>query len=104
MSALTVLRDARNLITEHGWTKGEYGNKELGFCAVGAMMEAANTVPGSANDYRGAQIAFRDHIPEDERSWTNSIVTWNDSLDRQKDDVLAVFDKAIQAESEKVQW
>lgn len=42
--ALDQIRTARKLISEHGWIKGQMGSPETGFCAMGALQYALDSV------------------------------------------------------------
>lgn len=34
-----ILSNAKDLILKHGWIKGNFGNKDVGFCMLGALRE-----------------------------------------------------------------
>lgn len=104
MSVKKILQKARKLIAK-GWTQGAFARNDRGwsvgnnspdaqcFCAVGAIRTAAGW-DGNApmGEYREALSAVRaatgSRLP---------IPSWNDNAKRTKEDVLAAFDKAIEA-------
>jgi hypothetical protein len=103
VTAREVLQKAREILTPPGaWTQGqfarnadgvgcsEYRDEAVCFCAVGALHRAAwrvNSAPEWYYDALRALIAVVGH----------SIGSWNDAEGRTQAEVLAAFDKAIDA-------
>ena len=96
-----VLRQARRLIAEVGWTQCLSVSKDmngnvLGYCITGAIDHAAKQAGLGIKDDQGweaenaveAALGFLDGA---------TIMDWNDSVDRTEEQVLAVFDKAIRS-------
>jgi hypothetical protein len=107
-TAHQVLKAARALIADpKHWTQGELardadGNPEdeyqpeaVCFCSVGALMRAARVVGDDLNEARFGAFTQVGNITLDLRGLT--IVEFNDAEDTTHADVLAVFDKAIEA-------
>lgn len=100
MSARTVevLREARRLIAERGWTQGEYARDAAGracepvgatprcYCSIGALIAASQNDGGYAQAFGALLSAIG-----------NGVVAWNDEPRRSVEDVLRAFDRAIAA-------
>lgn len=99
MTPVEVLRKAKALIEERGWTQGEYVSRDGAHCARGACYVASGShvlpmypvghIDDSAND---AQYALASAIGKE---LLHSVSDWNDEPGRTKKEVLAAFDKAI---------
>lgn len=88
-----ILVKARALV-ERGWVQGRFSRMKRGkecFCAVGAICRAAGEA--QACHRLGALKAVEDEIPQE-----LLLSQWNDAPGRTQAEVLAAFDKAIQAE------
>lgn len=116
-----MLREARRLLAEEGWTQGWYARD-----ANGEILEVDGPhEPGQFEGYRGAtcycslgalQVAAGDYTVTDPQSPAaaaviclaqatdvripQSIPAWNDSLVRTKAQVLAAYDSAIKLAGE----
>lgn len=88
-----VLLDAARLINTHGWVQG-FNMSEDGYCAGGAIIEALG-LPQYADwdaQHRGAYL--RATLPLVEhlcKLGERSIVQWNDTPGRTKDEVVSVL-------------
>lgn len=108
-TTLQVLIDARALIEKpKAWIKGVNATNKLGkgctsssedavcWCMDGALMRSAQSAhlyePGSA--YWDAFYALN-------KLANGDFIAWNDKPERKHAEVLAVFDKAIEAERAK---
>jgi len=92
-----ALQDARDLLARSGWVQGAYAlspsgvpvhpadETAVGFCALGAIMR----VTGEAINLRG------DCIHSLERLTNMRISMWNDRASTTKEEVLALYDRAI---------
>jgi hypothetical protein len=102
-------KNARNLLVRaknklvKGWIKGtEVGyndkGKAVSYCATGAIHHAKISGTRSYNTQNAAasiaRVTLGAVIPS---RWYGSITAWNDSPRRSKDQVIAAFDKAIDA-------
>lgn len=88
---LAVLRAAREEIARPGgWCKGEYHNIWGGHCAVGAIEVAL----GMRSLKAAKEIATRLLVPALPYSST-TVAGFNDWSFRLKEDVLALYDRAI---------
>jgi len=88
----TSLRRAADLIEEHGWVQGEYGNKRKGYCVIGALGREA--LPMTYHDaVVRLDAALPDTFPE-KTSRFQRLVEWNDTPGRTRDEVLQLFRKA----------
>ena len=103
MTPHEALKAARALIAdERNWIKGEYDREVEGrtcYCADGALMFATDGVgvplEGEGNwfAYEGARRALAAHAPRT----AHGVINFNDAPDTTHADVLAMFDKAIEA-------
>lgn len=95
--AVEILKEARKLLIEKGWTQAAYARDINGyrvsprstdavcFCSIGAIQH----VHGSW----GVPERFLTRASE-HAYW--SVPVWNDKPGRTKEDVIALFDKAIE--------
>lgn len=82
-----VLRKAKALIKKHGWIKGKIGNKDTGFCALGAVLYA-----GNGFTYDSTCALLKSILMQ----WdTSSVTETNDNDITRKRGVLRWFDRAI---------
>lgn len=101
MTAPEVLKEARRLIAEKGWTQSAYHRDADGvtrssetaasFCIEGACMRAIGPKPWC--DWRSPlaeAIGLRDRL---------ELANWNDRPERTKEEILAAFDRAIEIAS-----
>lgn len=115
MTALAILKEARTLIDEKGWTqrasaRDPYGNNvgatnrhAVCFCSLGALHRAAVELHGPSADMAEIKHAI-DRLQRSLPQGFTAVSLWNDRSERTKAEVLAVFDKAIaSAEKETVQ-
>jgi hypothetical protein len=99
-----ILKLARKLLAEKGWTQGEYARDKrqdpvhsdykgaVCYCALGALAAAGHKL--KAPEHIGwPRAALREAIGVDNDA--GSIPDWNDAPERTKRQVLAKFDKAI---------
>jgi hypothetical protein len=105
MTTREVLIAARGLIAK-GWTQGSFARASDGvgtsfndhdacsWCSLGALMAATPV----AFDRGIAMSCLRDAIGRDANG-RGSIQLWNDAPERTQAEVLAAFDKAIEAQS-----
>lgn len=94
MNAVKELLKLGRTRVEKGWTKGRYKDDEGNVCALGAIGFAGRTLPVGAllaRDYLNTCAFEYDY---------DGIVSFNDSPDVQKEDVLSLFDCAIAKASE----
>src|SRR6185295_11040321 len=109
-TVLQILQEARALIAK-GWTQGTYYTPDKSkFCLVGALSEASGPLDTHtlATDvriqaYRKAAEAVAkglmvDSTPGEHDEFYIGLVPFNDQPGRTKDEVLALIDKAINAE------
>lgn len=97
MDTHEVLVAARNLLEREGWVQRR-GVTENGRCAVGATGCVAGLTPESCPV--GAFDAFREAnnalaVVLRERGESARVVDWNDTPGRTKEEVLALFARAI---------
>ena len=86
MTALAVLTEARRLIVEEGWTRGQM-EKNGRYCAVGAVLFAKRDDPKAPRVYPLIYEAIG-------RTSEAELVGWNDAQPSKKP-VVAAFDRAI---------
>ena len=107
-STVELLRKARDLIEQKGWTRGAYARTAGGtpvpvhdpdacrFCSVGALIRASLDTPESSQEeYDTARRLFVRQI-KSFASDDTVIPAWNDAPSRTVFDVLAAFDRAVQ--------
>lgn len=96
-----TLRRARDLLLEKGWTQGTFDNTH-GYCTLGACHYSfPQETPTSLRDatcstmrnvlFTTIQATYGAEHPAE----SMSVIIWNDTPGRTKDEVLAVFDQAI---------
>ncbi|QFP95113.1 hypothetical protein SEA_MINECRAFTSTEVE_49 [Gordonia phage MinecraftSteve] len=119
MNVKETLTAAKELLKTEGWTKGDLIAKDGCLCALGAVGLAAGREEEVRNeDYdifdedpaaKAAVEALINQIPSEVFStlWIDydnpdysAIHEFNDYRKTRKEDVLALFDKAIQAQGE----
>lgn len=101
---LSILEHARYIV-DCGWTQNAHVRDVAGFsgipllhpnaaryCAVGAVLRAAQAIPGVRRFAIESEAAFR-CIRQEARG---GVAIWNDAPGRNKDEVLAEFDRAIE--------
>jgi hypothetical protein len=96
-----ALRRARRLIERKGWAQGSHnGVRGPGPCAAQAIVLAARKEPVN---FEVVLAAFATHndLPYRRAGYspTQRTTTWNDTLGRTKDEVLAAFEVAEAAET-----
>ena len=90
MKTVDVLKQARQNIVEYGWIQGQYRTDE-GYCALGAIED----VPVGDQTRLGAIGALLNQVPVT----FGGVAIYNDAEGRTKEDILGLFDRAIEAES-----
>jgi len=86
-NSTTVLEQGKKRIEKYGWTQFSNGNRRHGFCVYGAI-----TAEGGLTHQ--AYLYLQDCIGK-------RPVDWNDEKGRTKEEVLELFDKAIELSKEK---
>lgn len=110
-STKALLKKARKLIAKGPWVKGSYLNTKTGeFCAVGALYAAQYGIAKNGEyhyaidmDYTIDCIAQAEHalnivVRKSDNTYFrgSSIVAYNDNAQTTLEDVLNIFDKAIE--------
>lgn len=102
-TAQQVLQEARRFIAQ-GWTQGTFARDGDGavvnrmskdarcWCTIGAMLNAADGMPGGHFVYKDAMSKLGSAIPRG-----GSVTLWNDDPMTTREDVLLAFDLAIKA-------
>lgn len=97
-NALDVLKGAKLVLETQGWRREGYGHVGAPVCMVGAIRCAMFGDPQHAPEPYTAEEALHEnccHLLEDHLD--TSVVDFNDYVAETKDEVLAVFDRAIHA-------
>lgn len=96
-----ALKKARKLIAKkEKWTKGSYHDYSNGaFCAIGALREADG--PGEYAAYKALGFAVTSLHPKTAAARSaqdpeSVVITFNDRKKTKHEDVLAIFDFAIE--------
>ena len=91
MKTSEVIREARNLLFERGWTKNYLKNAAGNVCLRGALMWAATGgIDWSAWD----KISPAESIISSKLINGMNVASWNDEPSRTFDEVIEVLDKA----------
>ena len=104
MESLEILKAARVLITNPAkWGQGELSklNKDgdTCWCAVGALMHvsgARHTICTPRPHAFALQALGQAIGPDFKTRWSYMVPNWNDAPNRTHEQVLALFDKAIE--------
>lgn len=105
------LRSAKEKIEKFGWIQGSMGSDVLGYCMLGALdavfpapMDVFNPDGTCTRVYldwsnarREAELKIIDAVGYDTGNPWPRLSGWNDKRGRTKEEVLAAFDKAIEA-------
>lgn len=110
---LKTLESARKIIEENNHVKNSYAKDSEGnpvpycsesascFCVSGAIQRALYNAEGNHNwsgqDFVQAMSALREHLPDD----LSGVVDYNDLSTTTKEDILTLFDKAIESEQNR---
>lgn len=90
---LEVLRKAREVLVTDGWCQNELISSAGAHCAIGALHQAveykATVVP--------CILALR-NVMSDPEKYHNGLTKYNDTPGRTKEEILALYDRAIAAE------
>lgn len=99
-----VLQDAANILRQYGWIQSRVGNPTIGFCVVGAMLQAVAVREGRSEekemrlieyadhpDYRKARNKLDDDIVRNTRAVSS--IHWNDSLACGANQVIAKLEE-----------
>jgi hypothetical protein len=93
LSPSELLNKAAALIETYGWCQGDYGSKDDGFCALGALGRAAgHRLPALAYhspNYRGSLLAA--HNALDRKLGGNPVFIWNDASNTTKEKVISTL-------------
>src|SRR5688500_11013094 len=99
MDTLTVLRDARAMLSEGRWCKGQLDDGNGNHCAIGAVS-VAGSGDVFGDDY-GAINALAAALTRGQHAY--GVVNFNNEPATTLADILALFDRAIAAEEAKLQ-
>lgn len=91
MNTSEVLKQARQVIVDKGWCQGFAEESDGRVCMIGALDKIARM---EETIYEKARLALLFAIPRVQAA--DSVSGWNDVKGRTKEEVLAVFDRAIQ--------
>lgn len=89
-----ILKKARKCIAQYGWRRGEYGNREEGFCMLGALAEVSEC--GYLEAMCGPAYAALSRYLEitTKRVGFTGIAYYNDNLAQSETDVMEAFNGA----------
>lgn len=94
----TVLTAARAMIVTNGWVRGVYEG-DCGVCAVGAIRRAGADYDMETTAVRALFKCLPD-VHKVALGPFSAVFNWNDHVARSADDVLALFDRAIEVSSD----
>lgn len=97
-----IIAKAKEIIIREGWIKGSYYRPGEGYCMMGALRKAAwgsyrfggswLDEPANFEEYNQAQVCI-----ETKAIGGVTIAWFNDKPTTTKEDVIAAFDKALEA-------
>lgn len=90
MTVSNLLQEARALI-ERGWCQGELQIKER-YCVIGAIETAGET---AGEKYFGETVMTAQKVLWVHSGGGGSLAAWNDTAGRTREEVLALFDRAL---------
>lgn len=101
----SILRDGLQLIRAYGWVQGVSGSYREGFCALGAIYEAAEDVPlsekyaalGEARDALAHAVDLWYEVPENPggRLKKHPVAEYNDHFAQSAADIEVIFVEAL---------
>ena len=103
---LRLLIAARGYV-EKGWCRGAMARNArrvavvpdspsaVMWCASGAVRRAGLDLGSSVEKVNGCHNLLMEGLSDREKAWNWSISEWNDRNSRKKEEVLALFDRAI---------
>jgi hypothetical protein len=104
LSVRQILVNARNYLENHHWIKSRYYDKDGGVCLAGAVAIGFN--PNYWNDwpnvlvlnkeYSKARETLFDLIYEKTDGDILTLISWNDFVAKNKQEVLDLLDEAIE--------
>lgn len=92
-----VLVDAKAYLETHGFCKGTLFD-ELGQCCIMGAVARSHDFNKGINEYLEANAALREAIPAE--APRRNLPAYNDRPETTKEDVLALFDRAIESVKE----
>lgn len=102
MDTKELLVEAKNKILNDGWTQGDYGDTDKGYCAAGAIdavtsdllkIDAIDEDEATEMFNEGYRV-LRDTLKDS--GGIANVVGWNDASHRSVNEVLDLFDAAAQ--------
>lgn len=86
-----LLEASKDVIIKYGHCKGDVGDKNIGFCMLGAIEHAAHGPSKDENIFNKYNEASKKVSALIDRD----IIHFNDAVETTKEDILAKFDQAI---------
>ncbi len=100
MTAITkdLMRAAKHLV-QRGWAQGDKAvfDPDGGYCIATACIEACEAARIPGHQIHNDMVLLFKHA----NGIVMPVADWNDAPDRTEEDVLAAFDKAIEASAER---
>lgn len=95
MNPVDILIGTKKILEEDGWVQENF-NTPKGYCILGAFNKSFTDLDGESPDYYAYRIATK-YASDccEEQYGTFSLIAWNDSPARKKEDVLNLLDCAI---------
>lgn len=87
-----LLVSAKNLINTSGWTQGDYGDADNGYCITGALGVAYDDAGYPYATYSAAIAAVKKTLKDSGR--ITNVPAWNDAAHRTQAEVLELLDEA----------
>jgi hypothetical protein len=87
--------------TPEKWGKGEYKPSPGCFCAFGALMAARGVDPEDDTSVTDEDRALAKALPSGWHKVTSEVADFNDHPDTTHADIMALFQRAIEAEEAK---
>lgn len=106
LTILDLLKQGKTNILERGWTQGEYWDMHGRLCAMGAIDVCHSFSggryhqPSNWRELRDeAALALSNAVPD---PYEKFIIKYNDTPNRTVEEILAVYDKAIENEQQRI--
>jgi hypothetical protein len=103
ITAKQVLIEARDLLINVGWTQGTMckfskdGNPQC-YCSLGAIFEAMRRIvnPYDHDRMKDIIVSLMRQVIKEKKTYSMSVVNFNDSSIRTKEEVIDAFNTAIE--------
>lgn len=94
-TTIEILEEAKHLLNTCGWRQYEYGNCDIGFCLFGAVDQVTGRqdITDLITDLTEAERVLEQTV---NKYFDSTVITFNDTEGRTKQDIITLIDLAIQ--------